>query len=150
MGLRVYVATKFENQEIVRKAFELLRSAGHEITHDWTTEVVGDRTGEYRKIFLEECAIKDCNGVADADVILVINYPGGCGMFTELGLGLAYGALIVVVDGDKPPYNIFYNLPEVTHANSLEHAIEIINAIDKQVFSAEELAHREVRTLSSK
>jgi hypothetical protein len=126
MGIGVYVATHFKNQGPVKKAFELLQAAGHFITHDWTTEIAEGKTGEDLEVFLLDCAERDFAGVTKADAVLVINHEHGCAMFTELGLALAFGALVVVVDGDKPPHNIFYNLPEVVHATSLENAVEII------------------------
>ncbi len=36
--MRVYVASKFENAEAVRKAIAELTAAGHEVTRDWTAQ----------------------------------------------------------------------------------------------------------------
>jgi len=35
--MRVYVAAKLEEKDVVRQAYARLRAAGHEISHDWTT-----------------------------------------------------------------------------------------------------------------
>lgn len=120
--MKIYVASKFENVEEVREAFRLLRAAGHEITHDWTVESVGTRTGPELKEFLENCAHADFMGVTDADILLLINHPLGKGMWVEMGMALAFRIPILAVFPERSD-NIFMHLPEVAHFDSIQQAI---------------------------
>jgi hypothetical protein len=124
----VYVASKFENGKVVREAFAALQADGHTISHDWTVESAEGMSGEALHAYLQGCAEKDLEGVERADALLLINHANGCGMYTELGIALASNKFIVVIDGKKPPHNIFFNLAHVHHAKDLDDAIKILAA----------------------
>lgn len=106
----IYVAAKFEEGPRVREVHERLRNLGFKITHDWTREDPANRKGVELAEFMTSCAIKDYNGVLEADIVLVLNHDrlfGGC---TEMGLALAWGRTVYVVE-PQIRENIFYNLP---------------------------------------
>jgi hypothetical protein len=125
----VYVASKFENTKAVREAYEALKKDNHTITHDWTGENADGLHGAALDLYLRECAERDVAGVANCQGLLLINHELGCGMFTELGIAIALKKFIVVLDGKHPnkPRNIFFNLPDVHHAQSLEQARTLFN-----------------------
>lgn len=127
--MRVYVASKFENQEQVRKVHRLLTESGHIITHDWTWESVEGKKGEERERYLKDCATKDYNGVDTCDVFFLINYLHCAGAYTEFGIALRAQKCIVVVDGHHPEKsrNIFFHLPDVHHFTSVEEAVAFVN-----------------------
>jgi hypothetical protein len=106
--LKIYVASKFENKQQVRAVQQRLIDLGHTISHDWTNEAEGDRKGPELDAYLQECAIKDYNGVLEADAVLLITQPNMRGAFTELGMALAWGRVCYVVGRTG---NIFEHLP---------------------------------------
>jgi hypothetical protein len=126
--MKVYVASKFENTKVVQEAYKNLLLKGHTITHDWTLENAEGMTGEALHAYLQGCAERDLAGVEAADALLLINHANGCGMYTELGIALASNKFIVVIDGKKPPHNIFFNLTHIHHAKDLGDAIKILAA----------------------
>jgi hypothetical protein len=127
--MRVYVASKFENKEEVRRVMEMLKDKGHRISYDWTDEDGAGKTGNDLAIYLRRCALEDRHGVLNAEALLLINYPNGCGMFSELGMALALNWItpnavrILVVDRDRGPDNIFFYLKEVEHYATVEDAV---------------------------
>lgn len=108
---RVYVAGKFEDTERVRSAQAKLRELGFEVTHDWTGDDPGTRTGSELEEFLRECALKDYEGVLHADIVVCLNNPKCFGAMVEIGLALAWGK-VVYLAGPQLRENIFWHLPE--------------------------------------
>ena len=106
MGLRVYVASKWENKQRVREIMYMLQAVGHEITYDWTTCEVSNR----------QQAILDLRGVADADVFVGIfeqeaSYKGA---LVELGAALALGKPVYILgDASVTRDCIFLKHPHV-------------------------------------
>ena len=128
--MRIYVASKFENTRAVRDVYEVLKEDGHVITHDWTGENADGLTGDAKEAYLQGCADKDVEGVLSADAFVLLNHVNMAGGFTELGMALAAGKFIVVLDGRHPqkPMNIFYHLPHVHHAKSVYDARQMLKA----------------------
>lgn len=112
--MRIYVASKFENTAEVRDAMSRLRDMGHEITHDWTQESAEGVAADALDEFLTECAVKDMYGVKTADVVLLINHKNGQGMWTELGMAIAWEIPVFFVFPTRTPTNVF------THINGVE------------------------------
>jgi nucleoside 2-deoxyribosyltransferase len=121
--MKVYVASKLENYGQVREVYRLLTELGHEITHDWTEEFFMEDKSNAQMI-----AELDYNGVCDCDILFLINYQRCAGAFTELGIALHAGKVIVVVDGfhEEKPSNIFFHLPMVNHFDTIEDAIKFV------------------------
>lgn len=128
--MRVYVASKFENTKAVREAQAALKDDGHIISHDWTFENAEALAGSALEAYLQGCAERDMEGVINADALLLINYTGCAGAYVELGMALASGRFVVVIDGHHPekPRNIFFHLAHVHHAKDLEDARKILLA----------------------
>ena len=108
--MKIYVAGKFEEKEVVRDAQKRVREIGYEVTHDWTGEDPGERTGEELEAFLRDCAIGDYEGVLNADCVLLLNHDRAFGAMVETGLALAWGKVVYVV-APQVRDNIFYHLP---------------------------------------
>ncbi len=126
----VYVGTKWSRRAEASEAMALLRARGHSITHDWTTEEDPGTGVEAARAYYAECAAADVDGVLDADVFLLIHDPTCRGAFVELGIALAHGCRVIVVDGEGHPEHsvpIFYFLPEVEHVASVEAALQLID-----------------------
>lgn len=130
--MRIYVASKFENTTEVWEAMNLLRGMGHTITHDWTHENPGDRKGGDLAVFLAECAQKDMDGVETADALLVINHPAGKGMWTEMGMAIAWGIPVFFCCPERA-YNIFTELPGVEKFATIAEAVTAIDQFGKSI-----------------
>ena len=102
--MKVYVAGKYENISTVRYVQTLLIEAGHEISHDWTTQ-----TGD-----LSHQAAADIMGVQDGDAFVGIflrklTYRGA---LAELGGALALGKRVIIM-GHGADRCIFTHHPAV-------------------------------------
>lgn len=131
--MRVYVASKFENMNAVKQAMHLLQQQGHAITHDWTRESAEGMEGQERDDYLARCAAADVNGVLTAQAILMLHQPNMRGAYIELGIALARGIRVFVVDGLRDDWTripIFYRLPHVIHTASVDDAVEIMTAME--------------------
>lgn len=118
--MRVYVASKFENEQAVREAHRLLRERGHIITLDWTGKVATEEEP------LSHHAQADFGGVASAHALILLHHPNVCGAMTEMGIALALRKDVIVIDADRGPANIFFSLPQVKHARDMRHALELL------------------------
>lgn len=122
--MKVYVAAKFEDAERVREVYVKLRAVGCEITHDWTAESTEKMSGPEGDKYRTECAFNDYKGVKKANAVLVINHDRLFGGAAEMGMALAWGKKVFVVDS-KARYNIFFSLPNgmITMVDSIDDGI---------------------------
>lgn len=135
--LKVYVASKFENKDVVRSVHRLLRDLGHEVTMDWTIHDAGSRRGLELAVFLQMCAHQDEKGVRDAHVLFLIDHPACKGAYTELGIAIGTNKHIIIVGGVDSPrpgmkQNIFHHKQSVKHvaliADGIAHVERIARA----------------------
>lgn len=111
MGLKIYVAGKWQDRFEVRTIQTILRDAGHEITCDWTdheypTENVNEMLRHY--------ATADIQGVKDADVVICVfiqkhHYRGA---LVEMGAALALDKPVFVL-GHAEDSCIFMQHPNI-------------------------------------
>lgn len=128
--MKVYVAGKFEETVAVRAAQQALRDLGHEITHDWTQEDATGMEGDVLKAYYQKCAVQDYEGVLYSDVVLVLNHPKLFGGASEMGMALAWGRPVYVVN-PQIRHNIFFDLPSgIRTFNTMEEAVAAIDADD--------------------
>lgn len=90
--MKFYIASRLENAEEVKRVANVLKAAGHEQTYDWTAHGSVEDEGEPR---MAEVALAETNGVANADLVLVL-LPGGRGTHTELGIAIGRGKAILL------------------------------------------------------
>jgi hypothetical protein len=135
--MKVYIATAFANQDGFRKAKALLEANGHTVTHDWTNEPPVPEGVEEKKEFLNEAAVKDAIGVAEADALVMLVVPDmGCA-YVELGIALTVGLSVIIVGKDNPGNRdcIFYKIKPVTgrveYVDIIEQAVESLNILEK-------------------
>jgi nucleoside 2-deoxyribosyltransferase len=129
--MKVYIATRFTHKEEFHRLRVLLESAGHTITHDWTTDDVRAVPEEDKRAYMEECAVKCMVGIFHADALIMIARPGMKGAFFEFGFAVARSIPVIVIDAWKLPGEpaIFFHLPvcgAFAHANSFEEAIALL------------------------
>jgi predicted Rossmann-fold nucleotide-binding protein len=110
--MNFYVASSFQNKEVVRAVSLQLKQIGWHHTYDWTQNE--------RAISLEalqEIGLLEKQAIANSDVVVVI-LPGGKGSHIELGLAIAWQKKIFLYSPnleamDLQTTSTFYHLPEV-------------------------------------
>lgn len=108
--MKIYVAGKFETRDRVQGVMQRLIAKGHEITHDWTLEDPAGKSGAELARFQQDCACADFGGVRAADLVLVLNHDRLFGGAAEMGMALALGKRVYVVEPQIRD-NIFFHLP---------------------------------------
>lgn len=110
--MKFYIASGFENKEIVRKVRDRLVAAGHEHTYDWTKNERAVTEADLIRIGTAER-----DAVMDSDVVLVL-LPGGKGTHTELGIALGLHKKVHLYAAEKlylPTASTFYFVENVEH-----------------------------------
>ena len=136
--MKVYVGSKFSRAAEVREVMDVLESHGHEIVGDWTQHTLAGVAGAELRDRLTEYAEADFDGVAGADAFVLLHDDASRGGFTELGIALGLGKLVVVIGGRvRAPHKapIFYALEEVEHFEDSYAAAEWLQYLDT-VFAA--------------
>ena len=120
--MKFFVSGKVGCENDARSAMRLLRNSGHEITLDWTT-IENLKPYDTNVTASQEAAIKETNGVKNADILVIIAHDNGVGMYVELGI--AIGARIpvrVITSGES--LSVFFHHPLVKRVKSIEEVIE--------------------------
>lgn len=127
--MKFYIASKLENFEQVQYLRDMLNKQGWTHTYDWTQH------GSVKTVsteILKEVAEKEFQGVADADVVIVLT-PQGRGTHVELGIALALGKKVFIWhENDKyfkgtDDTSSFYWLSNVKRLNgTIEDLIRIV------------------------
>lgn len=123
--MKVYVAGKYEEKEAVRYVQKQLHNMGHTITHDWTGEDLGDRTGVVAASYLRMCAEKDVKGVENADAVVLLNHKNGFGLMCEMGIAIAHKIPVFIIDA-KLRDTVFFYLPGVYCVDKLSEVFAIL------------------------
>jgi nucleoside 2-deoxyribosyltransferase len=114
---KVYVASKFENHDVVRDAQGVLLENRFTITYDWTKHVT---EGEPDKA---ACALASAKGVLDADALLMIYAQNMRGAYVELGLALGKKIPVYLVKQPEVVDQVFSHHPLVKHFSTTAEAI---------------------------
>lgn len=127
--MNVFVSGQLNEKRKIRKIFKALLRQGHHITHDWTRT---DNLGPDYRSQADEAGRRaqlDINGVAAADLYILItdNLAQGKGMYVELGAALALavqrGAPEIIVVGPRNHESIFYYHPVARHFETIEDCL---------------------------
>lgn len=130
--MKVFVSGQLDETEEVRRVFGLIKSAGHTITHDWTSTDGYLSSSESKLANREESgrrAQADIQGVLDCDMYILLsdNKNAGKGMYVELGAALALQQsgkdIKVFVVGAMNHLTLFYLHPNVIHETSIESVL---------------------------
>lgn len=123
--MRIYLASKWEDRDIMPQLAEQIEEAGHRITHKWWQHE--DHEGTYPSnidsAFYTQCAWDDFNGVASADALIVFNSGKSEGKAVETGIALTMGIPVVVIGVRS---NIFHYLDGVRMVWSVAEALEAV------------------------
>lgn len=92
----VYVASKFEEKDLVRSVQNAILDAGFGITHDWTYEDATNMQEAERQRYLRRCGAADVRGVRAARVLIVMPHIEMRGGYVEVGVALGLDIPVVV------------------------------------------------------
>ena len=120
--MKFFVSGKVGEEDDAKKAIQVLREAGHEITFDWTT-IEHLRPYDLNSSASQEAAIKESRGVLDADVLVIIAHERGVGMYVELGIAIGAGIPVRVVTNTESR-TMFFHHPLVKKVASFEEVIK--------------------------
>jgi hypothetical protein len=109
---KFYVASSFQNVDIVRFVSGQLKKMGYVHTYDWTKNKRASTIEDLKEIGQEEKI-----AVMAADFLIVL-LPAGKGSHIELGIALGQGKKIYLYSDNNEVRNFeitstFYHLPEV-------------------------------------
>ncbi len=113
--MRVYVAASLANAPAARALMDRFRSAGSEITLDWTDP-------RLLKLPPEEIAALEIDAVRCAD-LLVLLCPGGRGAHVEMGIAIGTGNKVIVVGATAPI--AFYSHRNVMQVASVDELFQV-------------------------
>lgn len=109
---KFYVASSFQNVEVVRFVSEQLKTKGYVQTYDWTKNNRASTIEDLNEIGQEEK-----KAVMEADFLMVL-LPAGKGSHIEFGIALGQGKKIYLYSQNNEVSNFettstFYHLSEV-------------------------------------
>lgn len=129
--MKIYVAAPFINKVEAAEAKSKFEAAGFDVTSRWIVEDLGLTNEDVGKPehmgTLQQRAIEDYEDVQAADVFVILNLGKSEGKATELGVAYTLGIPVVLVGPRQG--NIFYLLPGVYQAESVDAAVEGIKLV---------------------
>lgn len=114
--MKFYIAARTARADDIREIKAMLASHGHELSYDWTESDLL-QTRPYPVEFAAPEAERELNGVATADVFVILGDEGGTGMYVELGYALAQSIPIYSV-GNHNDKTLFQFLPKVKRVDT--------------------------------
>lgn len=129
--MKIYVAAKFNDKNRVKETYDLLKKAGHTITHEWIHNKES-YPFDVDPIFTAQCATQDFNGVLSADIfILLSNAEPSLGASGELGAAIAsfihFQKPYIYVVGPHFNINFCFYHPAVTRTDSIQEVLQSMN-----------------------
>jgi len=118
-GLKCYIAAPWANKADALAAQEQFEAAGLEVTAHW---IKHHSDGDTSDDELAEQAVEDVNDIIRSDVFVILNLALSEGKAFEMGVAYTLGIPVVLV-GDRTR-DIFYHLPNIYRADTVEAAIE--------------------------
>lgn len=120
--MKFFVSGKVGDDDITKTVMKTLKSAGHEITFDWTA-IEHLRPYDKNASASREAAISENRGVKNADVLVIIAHNKGVGMYVELGIAIGVGIPVRVVTNVESR-TMFFHHPLVRKVTSIDEVIE--------------------------
>lgn len=130
--MKFYIGSSRKNSELVNCYVNALKNFGWEITYNWLENInINETKKELKKI-----AIKEHQGIIDADVVIII-LPAGIGTHVELGMALALNKKVFLCFKNEEDFNTqkmvaFYELPAIVNLvgdikQNIQKIIQITN-----------------------
>ncbi|MGH9429191.1 MAG: hypothetical protein ACRD2L_23155 [Terriglobia bacterium] len=146
--MKFYIASSLSNAAAVKLLGRDLCSRGWVWTYDWTSgEDLCNGNHDYKSRKLRECAQAELQGVAQADVVIVM-LPGGRGTYVEFGMALAQRKFTIVTAQSEADLNIGYKYPSAFLALANEFVLARgTSAVAAKIFEVANLAFNESREI---
>ena len=106
----VYIATGFESWQLARDLAGRLENKGHAIAIAWWT--YHPDNGAADAVNWSEIGMKEARAVARCDAMIAM-LPGGRGTHVEIGMAVALGKPVYLLDSWSDRAVPFYHLPGV-------------------------------------
>lgn len=128
--MKIYLASRFSNQAMLREVRDRVRAAGHFVTSRWIDRVLTDEEATLRdhmnlELLAEGCRIWATEDLIDldaADAIMIIDPTGRRGgVYVEMGYALAKKKAILFVG---PRTNAFTYLDAVNWYDNLDEFLK--------------------------
>lgn len=129
--MKVFVSGKIGDENTPSRFMRRLEDLGYSVTFDWT-RVPHLRPYETNSEQSRTAALLEIQGVAAADVLVLLSHERGVGMFVELGAALALDKQVIAVS-PTPVRTMFLLHPNVNIVSSMEDAIAALNELRKRV-----------------
>lgn len=127
--MKIYIASRFDKRDEVKKLQKILIEKGHEIVGDWTDhEPI--KPYDKNQDAAKEYAADDINGVKNSDIFIILSDKAGTGMYVELGAAIASKILIgkpeIYVVGDHNSRSMFYFHHAVKRTANIDDLLNIL------------------------
>lgn len=123
---KVYLAGPWIDREKMPDIAKVLEANGHSITHPWW-QYEGEGEEHETDEFMRLCAVKDYEGVVNADAVVVYNSAKSEGKATEQGIAIAHDKRIILwTPGEKPTSNVFHHMYHYKHVKTLDQVLEAL------------------------
>lgn len=132
--MKIYVAGKFEEKDIVLEIYQKLEEMGHSVSYNWTTHNNIKPYSKNQKI-ASQYAQNELNGILDSDIFIYLTNKTGHTLFMEFGTALANlkitGKPQIYAFGKHNVDSTWFFNPLVKRIDTLDEVIEAI-AIKKE------------------
>jgi hypothetical protein len=123
--MKFYIAGKFEEVDVIHKLFDRVRSAGHEISYDWTTHIKAKPYIENVEL-IQGYAENELSAILDSDVFIYLTHEHGTTLHMEYGAALAKkelgGVIMIYVVGENNARSPWYFNSLVKRVDTAEAA----------------------------
>lgn len=130
--MKIYVAGKFENKELILNTYKKLKEMGHSISYDWTTHKNIKPYFENKDI-ASEYAQNELNGLLNSDILIYFSNETGHTLFMEFGAALALlkttGKPKIYAVGEFNDCSPWFFNPIVERCENIEQALIKIGEI---------------------
>ena len=128
--MRIFVAGKVSEEDAAKKAMQVVKQAGHEITFDWTS-IPHLRPYEVNEDASRRAAVLETKGIKESDAVILLAHEHGRGMYVELGMALASNKPVFVVGGDGSQTMFLFH-PLVHRVKNISEVLPLISKLEKQ------------------
>ncbi len=122
--MKLFVAGKVGKEQETRKAMQIIRDSGNELTFDWTS-IPHLSPYEDNEDMSRNAAILEARGVLECDALILLADEQGVGMYVELGMAIASGKPVFVIGGESAPTMFLYH-PLVQRVKTVPEALSLL------------------------
>lgn len=128
--MKIYLAAPWADKDLMPEIADKFLNRGHSITHAWW-EVENVPEGERSVDLLREQADMDVEGVAKAQILVLLNTSKSEGKAIEQGIAIRDGKPIIAV-GQLGAHskNVFHYRHNYRWVDTIDDALEVLDVIE--------------------